>query len=166
MDNDLRHAAPELLQQALALNAAVSEMTSPLDLLRLAQLLAAASAAPMALSEGRLAGFLIGFAPGADYDSPNFRWFRARLPRFAYVDRVVVAPDMRGQGIARRLYARFAALAGPVPLVCEVNVEPPNPASDAFHARLGFVEIGRGSPAPGKVVRYLHRGQNGLTTTM
>jgi predicted GNAT superfamily acetyltransferase len=39
-------------------------------------------------------------------------------------------------------------------ICCEVNVDPPNPASDAFHASLGFHEIGRASMANGKVVRY------------
>ena len=47
--------------------------------------------------------------------------------------------------------------AGHTALVCEVNLEPPNPVSDAFHASLGFTELGRGSPTPGKVVRYLCR---------
>src|SRR4051812_2035101 len=40
----------------------------------------------------------------ADYASPNFQWFRARYPRFVYVDRIVVAPSARGRGYARLLY--------------------------------------------------------------
>jgi predicted GNAT superfamily acetyltransferase len=39
-----------------------------------------------------------------------------------------------------------------------VNYEPPNPASEAFHTRLGFVEVGRATlPDRGKSVRYLKR---------
>ena len=48
--------------------------------------------------------------------------------------------------MGRALYeAAFerAASAGAVEVTCEVNVEPPNPDSQAFHARLGFVEVGR-----------------------
>jgi predicted GNAT superfamily acetyltransferase len=42
-------------------------------------------------------------------------------------------------------------------IVCEVNEAPPNPASDAFHARLGFVEVGRAMLTNGgRLVRYLH----------
>ena len=32
---------------------------------------------------------------------------------------------------------------------------PPNPASDAFHERLGFVEVGQARLRNGKFVRYL-----------
>jgi predicted GNAT superfamily acetyltransferase len=43
-------------------------------------------------------------------------------------------------------------------IACEVNVDPPNPTSDAFHAALGFVEIGCASIHDGsKSVRYLER---------
>ena len=43
-------------------------------------------------------------------------------------------------------------------LVCEVNCEPPNPASDAFHAAVGFTEVARAAIHRGsKVVRYLAR---------
>jgi predicted GNAT superfamily acetyltransferase len=39
-----------------------------------------------------------------------------------------------------------------------VNSAPPNPESDAFHAALGFTEVGAGSPdGGGKRVRYLAR---------
>lgn len=156
---DLRTAGPAERAEVLRLNAAVEEKTSVLDTAALDRLLAASCLAPALVSDaGNLVAFLIGFAPGSDYASPNYRWFHDRLDRFAYVDRVVVAESARGQGLARRLYARFADHArteGLGPLVCEVNSEPPNPGSDAFHAALGFVEMGRGSPAPGKIVRYL-----------
>jgi predicted GNAT superfamily acetyltransferase len=44
------------------------------------------------------------------------------------------------------------------PLCCEVNIEPPNDASLAFHERLGFVGCGEGmDPRSGKRARYLVR---------
>jgi predicted GNAT superfamily acetyltransferase len=103
-------------------------------------------------------GFLIAFDQDADYRSPNFLWFKERLSRFVYVDRIAVAEAARGRGIARRLYRDLFATsrdAGHEHIVCEVNVDPPNRVSDAFHARLGFSEIGRATIADGKVVRYL-----------
>ena len=154
---DLRHAPDALLQQALALNAQVQHWTSPMDMARLRALLGWAVAAPAVVTAGRLDGFLLGFGPGSAYDSVNYRWFAARLASFAYVDRVIVAPHAQGRGLARALYAGFAAQA-PGPLVCEVNSDPPNPGSDAFHARLGFTEMGRAQLGPGKAVRYLARG--------
>lgn len=108
---------------------------------------------------GRVEAFLLSFDESADYDSPNYLWFRARYPRFVYVDRVVVAPAARGRGHARHLYADLigrAAAAGHDKIVCEVNSDPPNPASDAFHAALGFTEVGEAAIHSGsKTVRYL-----------
>ena len=104
---------------------------------------------------------LLAFDQDADYDSPNFLWFRARYPRFVYVDRIVVAESARGRGCARRLYQNLfehAENAGYDRVVCEVNSRPPNPASDAFHAALGFIEVGTASIHEGsKTVRYLSR---------
>jgi predicted GNAT superfamily acetyltransferase len=110
---------------------------------------------------GRADAFLLGFDQDADYDSPNFLWFRARYERFVYVDRIVVAPWARGRGHARRLYAdlfRHAALAGHERIVCEINADPPNVASDELHARQGFVVVGSAKlPDSGKTVRYFSR---------
>ena len=108
---------------------------------------------------GDLDAFLLAFDQDARYDSPNFLWFCARYPRFVYVDRIVVASSARGRGCARRLYGdlfEHAAEAGHKRVVCEVNTGPPNPASDAFHAALGFVEVGTASVYDGsRTVRYL-----------
>ena len=110
---------------------------------------------------GALDAFLLAFDQDAPYDSPNFLWFRARYPRFVYVDRVVVATAARGRGLARALYRDLfaeAAAAGHARVVCEVNRRPPNPESDAFHAALGFIVVGHASIHDGaKDVRYLSR---------
>lgn len=93
------------------------------------------------------------------YSSPNYLWFRSRYPRFVYVDRIVVAEAARGKGYARRLYADLfekASAAGHDCIVCEVNSDPPNPASDRFHALLGFEEVGTAEIHGGaRTVRYL-----------
>jgi len=146
------------LADLLALNNAHAEALSWLDPARLDHLLSQAFFAAAPRSSEAL---LVAFDQDAAYDSPNFLWFRARFDRFVYVDRVVVAARTRGGGLARRLYAavgRAAAEAGHDHLVCEVNLDPPNPASDAFHDALGFAEAGRGQAPGGKLVRYLHRG--------
>lgn len=110
---------------------------------------------------GGSAALLIAFDQAARYDNPNFNWFRERLPRFVYVDRIVVADTHRGGGLARLLYRDLfhrARSAGQDRIACEVNLAPPNPASDAFHTKMEFAEIGRATLVhSGKTVRYLAR---------
>ena len=105
--------------------------------------------------------FLIAFDQSAHYDSPNFLWFRQRYDRFVYVDRIVTSPLARGKGYARALYADLferAQASGHTRIVCEVNLDPPNVASDGFHTSLGFSEVGRARIHSGlKTVRYLLR---------
>ncbi len=91
---------------------------------------------------GRIGGFLLLLGPGADYDSVNYTWFADRHADFAYVDRVVVAPEGRGRGHGRALYeAAIASTSAPV-LCAEVNIRPRNVASLAFHEVLGFRPVG------------------------
>jgi predicted GNAT superfamily acetyltransferase len=104
--------------------------------------------------------FLIAFDQDANYDSPNFLWFRRRYTRFVYVDRVVTAPQARGRGLARLLYGRLivrAVGAGHERIVCEVNSDPPNPGSEALHRSLGFLAVGDAQLPTGKTVTYLER---------
>jgi hypothetical protein len=143
------------LDWVLALNATFEVQLSPLTRDRLAELVELAFVARVADDEG---GFLIAFDQDADYASPNFLWFKPRLRHFVYVDRIAVNPMFRGQGTASTLYRELfevARAAGRDRIVCEVNMVPPNPASDAFHARLGFREVGRAELSASKIVRYL-----------
>jgi predicted GNAT superfamily acetyltransferase len=163
-DQELRSITPadvsptgRLGDTLLALNNAHARELSWLEPARLKHLVGEAFLA-RSIS---LDAFLLAFDQDANYDSPNFLWFRARHPRFVYVDRIVVASSARGRGHARRLYHDLfdhAAQAGHERVVCEVNLDPPNPASDAFHSALGFVEVGTASVYDGsRTVRYLSR---------
>lgn len=156
-------AAPELrridptdattIAAVLALNEHWVPHVGSISVRGLAALLAQSDLALAAVgASGSLDGFMILMAPGADYPSPNYRFFQNRLDEgvapgpFRYVDRIAVDPSAQGSGVGRALYqAAFvrAASAGAAEVTCEVNVEPPNPDSQAFHARLGFVEVAR-----------------------
>ena len=149
---------PAHISRVLALNNEHARELSWLDADRLVELVGRAF---LARRIGNIEAFLLAFDQDADYDSPNFLWFRGRYPRFVYVDRIVVANAARGRGHARRLYDDLfghARRSGHERIVCEVNREPPNPASDAFHAALGFSEVGSATIHGGaKTVKYLSR---------
>jgi len=162
---DASPTAP-LGQMLLVLNNAHAQELSRLEPKRLQHLVKQAF---LARRIGNLDAFILALDQDARYDSPNFLWFRARYPRFVYVDRVVVASSARGRGCARRLYLdlfEHAVRAGHDRIVCEVNTRPPNPESDAFHAALGFVEVGSASiHNDSKTVRYLSRALGTLTAS-
>lgn len=141
----------------LALNNAFAMELSPLNAGELRRLL---DRAFYARRVGDLEAFLIALdEKHPTYASPNYLWFRARQSKFVYVDRIAVAKAARKKGHARLLYADLieqARTAGHDSIVCEVNQDPPNPASDAFHQALGFPQVGTAAIHSGsKRVRYL-----------
>jgi predicted GNAT superfamily acetyltransferase len=146
------------LAAILALNNGHEREIGLIDAGGLARLLSVAAHARVI---GAADAFLIALDQETPPQGPNHSWFLARRPRFLYIDRVCVAPHARQQGLARALYldAFAVARARGLPIVCcEVNLDPPNPASDAFHAALGFSEAGRAFlPTRKKTVRYLER---------
>ncbi|MFC0678446.1 GNAT family N-acetyltransferase [Lysobacter korlensis] len=99
-------------------------------------------------------GFVVAVDPGSDYASENYRFFEDRGTPHVYVDRIVVDGAARGSGVGRRLYdAVFdrARSTGRDEVTCEVNLEPPNPDSLAFHERLGFARVAEQSTKGGSV---------------
>ena len=104
--------------------------------------------------------FVLVLGQDADYDSPNFLWWKERCDSFLYVDRVVVAATAQGRGLGRQLYAHAideARRLGFDRIVCEINIDPPNPRSVAFHTALGFKVAGEQHLANGKTVGYFER---------
>ena len=141
----IRDATAGDFPEILALNAASVHFLSPLDALRLRHLHAQAAYHRVVQREGRIGAFLLAFREGAGYDSPNYRWFAQRYAQFLYIDRIVVDGVARGLGLGAQLYddiLAFAAATDAGRLTCEFDLDPPNPASAAFHRRYGFREVG------------------------
>ena len=144
------------LAQVLALNQAVVSELSDLDERRLKWLVSMAALALVVETEGTVLGFAIAFAPRATYDSVNYRWFSEHFQSFLYLDRIAVLQAHRRRGIGARLYDAAEAAGAPYGrVVCEVNVQPPNPASLAFHKSRGYRELDQLEHDGGKVVTLL-----------
>ena len=139
----------------LALNEESVRELSPIDLARLEYVLGCAHRAIVAEREGEVTAFALAMAPASAYDSPNYAWFGERFERFLYLDRIAVACSHRRRGIGARIYDDMEGAAGEFGrVVCDVNLEPRNDASLAFHSARGYREIGR-LEHPGKLVALM-----------
>jgi uncharacterized protein len=88
--------------------------------------------------------FAFAFAPGSTYTSINYRWHGDRFPDFLYLDRIAVSSTARRGGIGFHLYDYIEAIAAEHGrMVCEVNCDPPNEESLAFHDRRGYRPVGQ-----------------------
>ncbi|MEM7091961.1 MAG: GNAT family N-acetyltransferase [Actinomycetota bacterium] len=145
----------------LELNNAAVPAVNPHDAESLAELFAICDKAWVAVDEaGSIGGLLVTMAPGAPYGSRNFGWLEERFDDHGYVDRIIAARTHRRMGIAGKLYATFAehaTAAGRPRLTCEVNVEPPNPQSIAFHEANGWIAVADVEHEPGYVVRFFQK---------
>jgi len=95
---------------------------------------------------GEPIAFLLSLGQHQPYDSENYQYFERRGVRHQYIDRIVVASSAKGTGIGRALYESVFERArerGANEVTCEVNVDPLDEASAAFHDRMGFREVGR-----------------------
>ena len=144
------------LPAVLALNHRFVEWLSPLDVERLAWIIGLADRAEVLELDDEVAGFVVTFRPGSAYDSENYRWYAQRFGAdFYYLDRIVVSEHLRRRGLARFVYDAMEAVARDYGrMALEVNVDPPNEGSLAFHAARGYVEVGR-LGEPGHIVALL-----------
>jgi predicted GNAT superfamily acetyltransferase len=120
---------------------------------RLQELAFISSYFKVAAIDRRVVAFLLAMREDAPYTNDNFAWFAARYTRFVYVDRIVVDPACAGMNIGTRLYDDlfdYARKREVETITCEYNVEPPNRASQRFHDRFGFNEVGTRWVTPGK----------------
>jgi hypothetical protein len=147
------------LDSVLALNNAAGPGILPIDMARLHALCDVAAYFRVAEVDGHIGGFLIALRPDADYDSPNFAWFKANMADFVYIDRIVVARPYRGHGLGRVFYADvqgYAEVRSPV-LTCEVFLDPRDDVSVLFHGTWGFREVGQQTLPSGHKVSLLSK---------
>ncbi len=157
----VRDAAPGDEEFILALNAASTPAVGEMSAEDYRDIAGWAYRILIAEAGGEPAGFLVLIRPGSEYPSDNFAWFEDQFDNHLYIDRIAVARPAWGRGVGRALYEealRIAASLGEKRLTAEVNEDPPNPESMAFHAKLGFRHLlSRTSPRLGKVVAMLER---------
>ena len=146
------------IEAVLDLNAGSVAATSPLDDATLTSYLAMADSALVCVVDDLVAAFAIAYAPGSAYPSVNYRWHASRFDDFLYLDRIVVGAGFRRRGIATAMYDALESVAtGHGRMVCEVNCEPPNIESLAFHRNRGYLEIGELTQADGHRVVMLEK---------
>lgn len=146
MDPIIRTATAADHPAVLALNLEAEALMSPMDAARLAMLDRQSVYYRIVRDGDAVVAFLIALDETADYDSPNYQWYRQRYPRFLYIDRIAVAASHRARRLGGLLYADLFAFArerGYDTLAAEFYIAPFNEASSRFHARHGFVEVGR-----------------------
>lgn len=146
------------LDQVLALNNAAGAPILPIGPDRLDFFWRHAAYFRVAEVAGKVAGFLIALTAQAEYDSPNFLWFREHCADFVYIDRIVIAGAHRGEGLGRIFYAdvqSFAEVRSPR-LACEVFITRGNDPALLFHGSFGFRELGQQvMPGTGLRASYL-----------
>jgi hypothetical protein len=141
----IRHLAPDDIESAWQINQSNTPAVSSVTLDEFAWLIEVSDLSLAARVDDVMAGFTIVLGPGHDYKSLNYRWFSDRYDNFAYLDRVAVSSSHQRMGIGRAMYEEvLAQLSGKYPvLLLEVNVQPRNETSLAFHEALGFKEVGQ-----------------------
>jgi predicted GNAT superfamily acetyltransferase len=146
VDVVIRSIVPADLGRILEINEANVPEVGSVDGERMSYLLAQSPIALAVDLDGRTVGFCLVMPSDSDYDSVNYRWFTARYDDFMYLDRVAFEAEAQGRGLGTLLYAevdRLMVERGDSHLALEVNVDPPNEPSLAFHARRGFLEVGQ-----------------------
>jgi predicted GNAT superfamily acetyltransferase len=151
----IRPVRPDDFAQVLAINA---EGYPGVTRLTLAELNLARELSPyfgVAEHEAQVIGYIITYRGEQEYDGDEFNWFKQNFSNFLYIDQIAIAASARRLRVGTQFYHHLEQVAqelGLTSLVCEVNLEPPNPISLNFHARQGFGEVGTMTTQDGRRV--------------
>jgi len=154
----LRKFETKDLQSILRINEESVHFLAPMDEARLHMLQSWSACIRVAEYEGKAAGFLVTFEDGSDYDSVNYHWFSTHLKKFVYIDRIVIDQAYRGKGIGQQFYTHLKDTQNHTQpqscfwLAAEIDIEPRNDRSLAFHKQQGFVEVATQRAGLGKQV--------------
>jgi predicted GNAT superfamily acetyltransferase len=151
----MRPAREHDFKRIIAINAAGQPGVSPLTPAELGLVRTEAPLFEVAELDRELVGYLIAYLDTSVYDGEEFNWFRQHFTGFLYIDQIAVAQSSRHAGVGAQMYQLLEQRArqqGLTSLTCEVNLEPPNPVSLAFHSRQRFVEVGTLTTSDGRTV--------------
>jgi uncharacterized protein len=144
----------------MTINEAGRPGVSPLDTTAVAELFTNAPYFVVAELESVVVGYMIGYTAENVYDGEEFARFKGKFPQFLYIDQIAIAPSAQHAGIGKKFYsyaANFATTRQFPMIVCEVNLEPPNPNSLNFHLHIGFRELETLKVSDGRTVSLLQK---------
>ena len=148
----LRPIEPRDHAFVLDLNRIHQHLTAPLSQARLLELLGWTDRADVIEAEGRMAGFVFTFASGGPYDSTNYLAFGRLFADFTYLDRIVIDSAFQRRGLGSAVYDDLETTAGSR-MVLEVNIDPPNEPSLAFHEARGYRRVAEFGPPDHRVLQ-------------
>ena len=151
-----RGVHPRRRDEVLAINAANQPEVGPMDEEKLRLLAAESDAFPVVRLDGEAVGFAVLLTEGTAYQSPNYRWFERRNPRFYYVDRIAFTLAARGRGLGGELYRRAMARAAErPPRVAPRSTPSPQPCLMGFHERFDSARSEAAAHGPDEEVAML-----------
>ncbi|WNC72859.1 GNAT family N-acetyltransferase [Thalassotalea psychrophila] len=140
----IREILAKDMETILELNEKSVKVLSPLDKSKLIRLINMSVLSVVVEDENQIAGFLLAFSQGAQYESINYEWFNQNYASFLYIDRIVISKKFRAKGIGSMLYRYaldWASKKNAVSMFAEIDVMPPNEPSLLFHQKFGFTEL-------------------------
>ncbi|TDD43237.1 GNAT family N-acetyltransferase [Kribbella antibiotica] len=141
----LRPLIPADYASVLTLNAtaAAAGLVDPLGMDRLDWLRLIAAHAVVVEDDDKLTAFLLTFTPGSAYDGLEYGWFGSTYgDRFLFIDRIVVDPAHRRQGVASTVYRAIERSAQPFArVVTRVRSDLPDSPGHAFHTARGYTQV-------------------------
>lgn len=142
-----RAIRPQDFDAVLALNRNSGPGVSAISVDEIALLTRLCEFARVVELEGKIVGYIFALRGEQDYDGVEYQWFSEHLDgAFLYIDQIAIAGGCKGQGHGKALYRALenhAVRQRIDRLACEVNYEPANLASLAFHEKSGFKEVTR-----------------------
>ena len=156
----VRHLSMNDRYEVLRINAAARPAVAALDEIEAARVLGLPNHHLVATnSAGTVLAYILAFDANSSYDGEEFQEFLLKTPApFVYIDQVAVHAAWRGMGIGKAFYGALESIAElrDCHLLCaDVNTDPPNPGSMAFHKRIGFASIGSLATRDGRRVELL-----------
>jgi predicted GNAT superfamily acetyltransferase len=141
----IRDVTFEDLAAILELNTEFQHVLSSANAERIAYLYDRADYRRVFQLGSRVIGFLLAMKAGNSYDGENYNWFSERYANFLYIDRVAISREHHRQCFGEQLYLDLFLCArhmGVSHVTCEIDADPPNLASQRFHEKFGFRQVG------------------------